>query len=79
MAVYRYFFGYFPYELIFSAPGLPHSSCSRHKKNATRLDEPAHGNVLLSCGPQKLDPTQQLREFNADFVPRWPTCRKISE
>eukprot|EP00435_Cladocopium_sp_Y103_P008757 s2229_g2.t1 len=32
------------------------------------LDEPAHGNVLLSCGPQKLDPKQQLREFNADFV-----------
>eukprot|EP00435_Cladocopium_sp_Y103_P004561 s4639_g1.t1 len=34
-----------------------------------RLDEPWHGNVLLSCGPHKLEPKQQLREFNADFVP----------
>ena len=34
-----------------------------------RLDEPWHGNVLLSCGPQKLEPKQQLQEFNADFVP----------
>ena len=35
-----------------------------------RLDEPWHGNVLLSCGPHKLEPNQRLQEFNADFVPR---------
>jgi len=40
---------------------------------APRLDEPWHGNVLLSCGPHKLEPKQQLQEFNADFVPR---CRR---
>ncbi|CAL1139170.1 unnamed protein product [Cladocopium goreaui] len=32
------------------------------------LDEPWHGNVLLSCGPHKLEPKQRLQEFNADFV-----------
>ena len=37
--------------------------------NRLRLDEPWHGNVLLSCGPHKLEPNQQLQEFNADFVP----------
>ena len=38
--------------------------------NRLRLDEPWHGNVLLSCGPHKLEPNQRLQEFNADFVPR---------
>ena len=37
MAVYRYFCSYFPQELIFSAPGLPHSSCSRHKKQCHQV------------------------------------------
>ena len=39
-------------------------------RHSPRLDEPWHGNVLLSCGPQKLEATRQLREFNADFEPR---------
>ena len=43
---------------------------SRHLFKRLRLDEPWHGNVLLSCGPHKLEPKQQLQEFNADFVPR---------
>eukprot|EP00435_Cladocopium_sp_Y103_P010191 s5763_g2.t1 len=34
---------------------------------AEMLDEPWHGNVLLSCGPHKLEPKQQLQEFNADL------------
>ena len=42
-----------------------------HRFPRLRLDEPWHGNVLLSCGPHKLEPKQQLQEFNADFVP-WP-------
>ena len=41
-----------------------------HFRHRLRLDEPWHGNVLLSCGPHKLEPNQQLQEFNADFVPR---------
>eukprot|EP00435_Cladocopium_sp_Y103_P018524 s4321_g4.t1 len=32
------------------------------------LDEPCHGNILLSCGPQKLEPGQLLHEFNDDLV-----------
>lgn len=36
-----------------------------------------HGNVLLSCGPHKLGPTQQLNEFNAEFVP-WPCWSRRS-
>ena len=32
------------------------------------LDEPCHGNMLLSCGPQKLEPGQLLHEFNRDLV-----------
>ena len=40
-----------------------------HSQNRLRLDEPWHGNVLLSCGPHKLEPKQQLQEFNADFAP----------
>ena len=31
-------------------------------------DEPYHGNMLLSCGPDKLEPQQQLSEFDADFA-----------
>ena len=42
---------------------------SIHSCKRLRLDEPWHGNVLLSCGPHKLEPNQQLQEFNADFVP----------
>ena len=53
---------------------LSHETChsgssSRHLFERLRLDEPWHGNVLLSCGPHKLEPKQQLQEFNADFVP----------
>ena len=44
-------------------------SSSKHSCKRLRLDEPWHGNVLLSCGPHKLEPKQQLQEFNADFVP----------
>ena len=44
-------------------------SSSKHFCKRLRLDEPWHGNVLLSCGPHKLEPKQQLQEFNADFVP----------
>lgn len=36
-----------------------------------------HGNVLLSCGPHKLGPTQQLNEFNAELVP-WPCWSRRS-
>ena len=32
------------------------------------LDEPCHGNMLLSCGPQKLEPGQLLHEFNRDLM-----------
>ena len=42
---------------------------SIHSCKRLRLDEPWHGNVLLSCGPHKLEPKQRLQEFNADFVP----------
>ena len=42
---------------------------SNQSRNRLSLDEPWHGNVLLSCGPHKLEPNQQLQEFNADFVP----------
>ena len=45
-------------------------SSSKHSCKRLRLDEPWHGNVLLSCGPHKLEPNQQLQEFNAEFVPR---------
>ena len=44
-------------------------SSSKHSCKRLRLDEPWHGNVLLSCDPHKLEPKQQLQEFNADFVP----------
>ena len=58
------------YTLLLFTSGLTASSLP---ERSPRLDEPAHGNALLSCGPQKLEPEQQLREFNADFVPRCPT------
>ena len=32
------------------------------------LDEPWHGNKLLSCGPQELEPQQLLQKFNEDLV-----------
>ena len=49
-------------------------SSSKHSCKRLRLDEPWHGNVLLSCGPHKLEPKQQLQEFNADFVPWYEGC-----
>lgn len=32
------------------------------------LDEPWHGQKVLSCGPQKLEPQDILHDFNDDFV-----------
>ena len=52
-------------------------SSSRHLFKRLRLDEPWHGNVLLSCGPHKLEPKQQLQEFNSDFEPRL-RCQNVT-
>ena len=55
-------------ETMANFPSFQHLRLSWH--TGPRLDEPWHGNVLLSCGPHKLEPKQRLQEFNADFVPR---------
>ena len=62
---------YYTYLMIifYQMKHAPLGSSSRHLFECLRLDEPWHGNVLLSCGPHKLEPKQQLQEFNADFVP----------
>ena len=62
---------YYTYSMIifYQMKHATLGSSSRRLFERLRLDEPWHGNVLLSCGPHKLEPKQQLQEFNADFVP----------